>query len=135
MSQQLPEDQLAATKAQILDLETARYRAVIDGDFEAFRRLCHADLVYTHSDSARDTLGSYIDKCQSGFYTYSRIDHPVEDVLVVGDTAVVVGQMSASITAGGKPKELRNNSIAVWVKDTGSWLLLAYQPTPLPDGH
>ncbi|MEZ0052317.1 ketosteroid isomerase-like protein [Mycobacterium sp. MAA66] len=135
MTQPGPADQFAATKTEILDRETARYRAVIDGDFEAFRRLCHPDLVYTHSDSARDTLDSYIDKCQSGFYTYSRIDHPVEDVLVVGDTAVVVGQMSASITAGGKAKELNNNSIAVWVKTGDTWLLLAYQPTPLPAGH
>lgn len=128
-------DPLAATKTHILDLETARYRAVLDGDFDAFRRLCHPQLVYTHSDSARDTLQSYIDKCQSGYYTYSRIDHPVEDVLVIGDTAVVVGRMSASIIAGGAPKELNNNSIAVWVKSADTWLLLAYQPTPLKAGH
>ncbi|SIJ30583.1 SnoaL-like domain [Mycobacteroides abscessus subsp. bolletii] len=125
----------ATTKAHILELEDARYRAVIDRDFETFRRLCHPDLVYTHSDSARDTLDSYIDKCQSGFYTYSRIDHPVDDVLIVGGTVVVVGRMSASITAGGAPKELNNNSIAVWVKSADSWLLLAYQPTPLKTAH
>jgi len=128
-----------AVRTLILELESARYRAVIDRDFDAFRRLCHPDLVYTHSDSTRDSLESYLTKCREGFYTYSRIEHPVEDVLIAGDTAVVIGRMHASITAGGMPKELNNNSIAVWVKSAdGTWLLLAYQPTPLPlndSGH
>jgi uncharacterized protein (TIGR02246 family) len=124
------------TRSLILGLESARYRAVIDHDFDTFRQLCHPDLVYTHSDSARDTLESYLEKCRAGFYTYSRIEHPVEDVLIVGDTVVVVGRMHASITAGGVPKELNTNSIAVWVKSAeDSWLLLAYQPTPLPAAH
>jgi uncharacterized protein (TIGR02246 family) len=123
-------------RSLILEFESARYRAVIDRDFDTFRRLCHPDLVYTHSDGARDTLESYLEKCRAGFYTYSRIEHPVEDVLIVGDTVVVVGRMHASITAGGAPKELNTNSIAVWVKSIeGSWLLLAYQPTPLPARH
>lgn len=123
-------------RSLILELESARYQAVIDRDFDTFRRLCHPDLVYTHSDSARDTLESYLEKCRAGFYTYSRIEHPVEDVLISGDTVVVVGRMHASITAGGAPKELNTNSIAVWVKSAeDSWLLLAYQPTPLPAGH
>ena len=124
------------TRSLILRLESARYQAVIDGDFEAFARHCHPDLVYTHSDSSRDSLESYLEKCRTGFYTYSRIEHPVEDVLIAGDTVVVVGRMHARITAGGAPKELNNNSIAVWVKNAeGAWLLLAYQPTPLPAAH
>jgi uncharacterized protein (TIGR02246 family) len=123
-------------RSLILELESARYQAVIDRDFETFRRLCHPDLVYTHSDSARDSLESYLEKCRSGFYTYSRIEHPVENVLIAGDTVVVVGRMYASITAGGAPKELNNNSIAVWAKSADdAWLLLAYQPTPLPAAH
>lgn len=126
----------ADIRSVILKLESDRYRAVLNGDFDAFARLCHPDLVYTHSDSARDSLETYLTKCREGFYTYSRIEHPVEDVLIAGDTVVVVGRMHASITAGGAPKELNNNAIAVWVKsDDGAWLLLAYQPTPLPAAH
>ncbi|MFC9790350.1 nuclear transport factor 2 family protein [Rhodococcus sp. NPDC127528] len=125
-------DKVGATKAEILALEDKRYQAVVEKDFAAFRSLCHPDLVYTHSNGARDSIESYMDKCATGFYVYHRIDHPVDDVLVVGDTAVVVGEMNASITAGGTDKELVNNSIAVWVNEDGAWLLLAYQPTPRP---
>lgn len=125
-------DDAAATRAEILELETRRYRAVVAGDFDLFRSLCHPQLVYTHSNGSRDTVDSYVEKCASGFYVYHRIDHPTTEILLVGDTAVVVGEMNAAITAGGKDKELLNNSIAVWVKEGGSWLLLAYQPTPRP---
>ncbi|MBY6678029.1 nuclear transport factor 2 family protein [Rhodococcus sp. BP-332] len=119
-------------KAEILDLEDRRYQAVVDGDFDTFRSLCHPDLVYTHSDGSRDSVASYLEKVESGFYVYHRIDHPTDDVLVSGDTAIVVGEMNASITANGKDKDLVNNCIAVWVRENGSWLLLAYQPTPRP---
>lgn len=40
--------------------------------------------------------------------------------------------MDAEITAGGVPKRLANNAIAVWVRTGDRWLLLAYQPTPDP---
>lgn len=119
-------------KAEILALEDRRYRAVLDGDLEAFRSYCHPALVYTHSDGTRDSVASYLEKVRSGFYVYHRIDHPTDDVLVSGDTAIVVGEMNASITANGKDKDLVNNCIAVWVRENGSWLLLAYQPTPRP---
>ncbi|MGU3431952.1 nuclear transport factor 2 family protein [Actinomycetes bacterium M1A6_2h] len=121
-----------ATKAEILDLETKRYQAVIDGDLDAFRSYCHPDLVYTHSDGSRDTVDSYVKKVETGFYVYHRIDHPTDDILVSGNTAVVVGEMNASIKANGTEKELVNKCIAVWVREHGSWLLLAYQPTPRP---
>ena len=123
---------LDAVKAEILELEEKRYQAIIDGNLEAFRACCHPDLVYTHSNGSRDSVDSYLDKVRSGFYAYHDINHPADAVLVVGDTAVVIGEMNANITAGGADKQLANNSIAVWIKQNGTWLLLAYQPTPRP---
>ncbi|OAT66268.1 DUF4440 domain-containing protein [Mycobacteroides immunogenum] len=123
------------SRAHILALEDARYQAVLNGDFEAFRHLCHPDLVYTHSDSVRDSLDSYLEKCTAGYYTYQWTEHPVDEVLIVGDTAVVVGRMRAGITVDGSPKELNNNCIAVWVRSGDSWLLLSFQPTPLRSGN
>ncbi len=114
-------------------LEDARYEAVVRGDVEAFTALAHPDLAYTHSNGAVDTLGSYRDKLRSGFYVYHRIDHPVDRILVVGDTAVVIGRMFADITAGGLRKSLANQAMAVWVREGDRWLLLGYQPTVLPE--
>ncbi|MEO3830259.1 DUF4440 domain-containing protein [Actinomadura sp. B10D3] len=93
--------------------------------------LARPDLAYTHSNADVDTLESYRDKVRSGFYVYHRIDHPVDRIVVSGDTAVVLGEMHADITAGGTRKRLANRSLAVWVRESDRWLLLAYQPTVL----
>ncbi|KFU81872.1 conserved hypothetical protein [Amycolatopsis lurida] len=123
----------ADIESTIRSLEEARYAAVIAGDADAFAAHAHPDLAYTHSNAVTDTLESYVDKLRSGFYVYHRIDHPVDRILVSGDTAVVVGEMLADITAGGTRKTLANKALAVWVREDGRWLLLAYQPTVLPE--
>ncbi|RSN32662.1 DUF4440 domain-containing protein [Amycolatopsis sp. WAC 04169] len=120
-------------ESTIRSLEDARYEAVIAGDFAAFAAHAHPDLAYTHSNAVTDTLESYLDKLRSGFYVYHRIDHPVDRITVAGDTAAVVGEMHADITAGGTRKTLANRSLAVWVREDERWLLLAYQPTVLPE--
>jgi uncharacterized protein (TIGR02246 family) len=119
-------------EATIRALEDARYDAVVRGDIAAFVELAHPDLTYTHSTGSVDTLDSYREKLESGFYDYHRIDHPIDRVVVVGDTALVIGEMHADITAGGTRKTLANRALAVWVRVDGDWRLLAYQPTVLP---
>lgn len=121
------------TETTIRALEDARFTAVIEGDIDAFTSLAHPDLAYTHSNALVDTLDSYRDKLRSGFYVYHRIDHPVDRIIVSGDTAVVIGEMHADITAAGVRKTLANRSMAVWVREDSRWQLLGYQPTVLPE--
>ncbi len=122
----------SGSEATIRALEDARYDAVVRGDIAAFVELAHPDLTYTHSTGTVDTLDSYREKLESGFYDYHRIDHPIDRIVIVGDTALVVGEMHADITAGGTRKTLANRALAVWVQVDGAWRLLAYQPTVLP---
>lgn len=121
-------------EATIRALEDARYDAVVRGDIAAFAELAHPELTYTHSNGSVDTLDSYREKLDSGYYDYHRIDHPIDRIVVEGDTALVIGEMHADITAGGTRKTLANRALAVWVRVDGAWRLLAYQPTVLPKG-
>jgi uncharacterized protein (TIGR02246 family) len=114
----------------IRELEDRRYAAIVAGDFEGFAAVCHPDLVYTHSSGATDTLASYLEKCRAGYYDYHRVDHPVDRVVVVGDTALVLGEMNADLTSGGVRKQLHNSALAVWVRADGSWKFVGYAPTP-----
>nr|WP_271213475.1 nuclear transport factor 2 family protein [Rhodococcus wratislaviensis]GLK40582.1 hypothetical protein GCM10017611_74570 [Rhodococcus wratislaviensis] len=117
----------------IRDLENARYRAIVDQDLARFAELSHPDLAYSHSSGDTDSLDSYLDKVRSGYYVYHDIDHPIEFIRIVDDVALVVGEMNASITAGGREKKLRNRCLAVWkYTDDVGWRFLAYQPTPVP---
>ncbi|MFD1210758.1 nuclear transport factor 2 family protein [Arthrobacter sp. GCM10027362] len=118
--------------ARILELEDERFNAVLAKDFDAFARLCHPRLSYTHSNGLRDTLESYVEQCRAGVYDYQRINHPVEEVILVGDTALVVGRMEADLQVNGRPTRLDNGSLAVWTREGGTWKFLAYQPSPRP---
>ena len=116
----------------VLDLEDRRYQAMIDADLETMDRLCAEELSYAHSSGVRDTKQEYFEKVRSGYYDYHSIDHPVERVEVVGDTAIVAGRMTADLTVQGTRKTIDNLALAVWTKEGGEWRLLAYAPTPLP---
>ncbi|OZF01294.1 nuclear transport factor 2 family protein [Rhodococcoides fascians] len=116
---------------QLVAHEDARYAAAIAGDTDAIRRVAHPALTYAHSDGRRDTLDEYLTKLSTGALNYHSIDHPITDVVITGDTAVVIGRMRAHLTAGGREKTIDNSCIAVWVRHEGRWVLLAYQPTPL----
>jgi ketosteroid isomerase-like protein len=116
----------------VLDAEERRYAALIGPDLPTLDRLFHERLSYAHSSGVRDTKAEYLEKVRTGYYDYRRLDHPVERVEVVGDTAVVVGRMTADLTVDGTPKTIDNLALAVWTRGTGGWQLLAYAPTQLP---
>lgn len=116
----------------IRSLEEKRYNAIVAGDFETFGTLAHPDLNYVHSNGVVDTLQSYLAKCLDGYYVYHRIGHPINSIKVIGDVALVFGEMNGEITAGGVQKTLNNKALAVWTLLDGTWKLLAYQPTTVP---
>jgi len=118
--------------AEVLAAEDRRYRALIGPDLPALEQLFHERLSYAHSSGVRDTKAEYLAKIENGYYDYARIDHPVERVDVVGDTAVVVGHMAADLTVQGTPKTLDVLALSVWTKATGDWQLIAYASTPIP---
>jgi ketosteroid isomerase-like protein len=117
---------------QISELEARRYQAMTDGDIGTLEELFSADLVYTHSDASSDTKQSYLDKLASGHFDYGVIDHPEASVVVRGDCAIVVGDMRGEVVIGGATRVLNSRSLAVWVRENGNWVLLAYQPTKYP---
>jgi ketosteroid isomerase-like protein len=117
---------------QVLAAEDRRYRAMQDADLPTLEEQCADELSYAHSSGTRDTKAEYLGKVGSGYYVYRRIDHPVERVEVLGDTAIVVGRMTADIEVQGVPKTIDNLALAVWTRASGTWRLLAYAPTSLP---
>ena len=116
----------------VLAAEDRRYQAMLDADLATLGALCADELSYAHSSGVRDTRDQYLEKVRTGYYVYRRIDHPVERVAVVGDTAVVVGRMTADLDVDGTPRTIDNLALAVWTRTSGQWQLLGYAPTAPP---
>ena len=106
---------------------------MIETDLATLDQLLDDRVSYAHSSGVRDTKAEYLEKVRSGYYDYVRVDHPAERVEVVGDTAIVVGRMTADLLVQGAPKTIDNLALAVWTRTDKGWRLLAYAPTPLPD--
>lgn len=117
---------------QVRALEARRYQAMTDGDVGALGGLFSADLIYTHSDATSDSKQSYLDRLASGYFKYGPIGHPETSIVVHGDCVIVTGDMRGEVHIGGTLRVLNNASLAVWVREGESWVLLAYQPTKYP---
>ena len=121
---------MTVTDADVIcELEKRRFDTIVECDLDGFAHLAHPDLSYTHSSGTLDTLDSFVEKCQSAYYVYHRIDHLIERVTVVGDSAVAIGEMHVDVTVGGTRRELANRSLGVWSRVDGAWRLLAHQST------
>ena len=117
---------------QISALEARRYAAVTAGDVAALDELFAADLVYTHSDASADSKQSYLEKLAAGHFKYGPISHPEHSIVVHGDCALVFGDMRGEVQIAGQVRVLNSRSLAVWVRENESWVLLAFQPTKYP---
>ncbi|HVW40637.1 MAG TPA: nuclear transport factor 2 family protein [Amycolatopsis sp.] len=115
-------------------LEDRRYSAMVAGDIGALTELLSEQLIYTHSNGARDSKAGYLAKVRDRTFVYDAIDHAEERILLGEGVAVVVGSMVARAWWSGEPKTLRNAAMAVWAREGDVFRLLAYQPTPLPAG-
>lgn len=120
-----------ATIETIAQLEERRYEAMRRADLAALAELLSEDLIYTHSNAARDDKASYLQKVGAKFFDYHRIEHEDQDIRVRGDVALVTGIMKADVSVSGTAKTLNNRYLAVWLRDDLVWRFAAYAPTPI----
>lgn len=121
------------TAKHISELEARRYQAMTDADIATLDGLFSADLVYTHSDATADSKQSYLDRVATGYFRYGPMTHPEHSIVVRGDCALVFHDMRGEVLVDGQTKRVLNSrSLAVWVREDGNWVLLAFQPTKYP---
>jgi ketosteroid isomerase-like protein len=118
-----------AIKAEIKRLEDHRFRAMIDSDFIT---LLGDDLIYTHSTAQSDTRTEYLALCKKGVFKYLKIERPIKNIQVYGDTAVVTGNVTMDAIVEGKPKLLNSRYTNVWIKGMKGWQMVVWQSTSIP---
>lgn len=125
-------DPMDRIRQTIRELESRRFRAMIEADAVALEALLADSMVYTHSSATTDGKASYIAGVKAKKWQYRQIDRPVEDIQVHGDTVVVTGQVRIDILIDGKPKIMNSRYTDVWVKGAKGWQMVAWQSTPIP---
>ena len=123
---------MSDAKADIKKLEDRRFQAMIDGDFDALDKLLGDGLIYTHSTGQSDTRAAYIAQCKNGTFKYTKIERPIENIQVYGDTVVVTGHTKMDVIADGKPKVLNSRYTDVWIRSPKGWHMVVWQSTPIP---
>ena len=118
---------------QVRAAEDRRYAAMVAADVVVLAELLSDRAVYTHSYGGRDTKQEFLDKLATGDLVYHRVEHPVTEVIVLGDAAVVLGEMHGDITSAGSPRHLASATTAVWGLEDGQWRMAAFQSTRLPE--
>jgi ketosteroid isomerase-like protein len=119
-------------KAEINKLEDRRVQAMIDSDFGTLDKLLGDELVYTHSTGQSDTRAEYIALCKKGVFKYLKIERPIENIQVYGDTVVVTGHTKMDVLIDGKPKLLNSRYTNVWIKGAKGWQMVVWQSTSIP---
>ena len=123
---------MADLKQTIRQLEDRRFRAMVEADAAALEELLADSMIYTHSSATTDGKASYIAGVRSKKWQYRKIERPVEEIQVYGDTAVVAGQVRIDIVVEGQAKNMNSRYTDVWVKGAKGWQMVAWQSTPIP---
>jgi Domain of unknown function (DUF4440) len=120
--------------AEVQAAEKKRLEATVAGDPDLLGRLLGDDLVYTHASGAVDGKESLLAALRSGRLRYLALD-PVGEpaVRVLGDgVAMISGRASYRVRNNGQDLAFNGRFLAVYARRHGSWLLVAYQSTRLP---
>ena len=105
---------------------------MIDGDFDTLDALMGDGLIYTHSTAQSDTRAEYLALFRKGVFKYRKIQRPIENIQVYGDTVVVTGQTRMDAEVGGQPRQLNSRYTNVWIKGAKGWQMVVWQSTPIP---
>lgn len=117
-----PGEQLAEPAHEVvLQLERARWDAVLSGDLDRLHELLADELTYTHADGRVDSKTSYLAGLAGGAVRYTSVDRDDAHVAAVGTTVVVSGPMLVGVEVENQPVRSRLQYTAVWARVDGRW--------------
>lgn len=118
---------------QVQRLEDERYAAMVSKDIPTLERLLDDKLIYMHSTGVADSKSSYIEGLRTGVWDYQGIDRTEPRYQVDGDIVLVFGKLAIRMNSRGTFKAFESRALAVWVRKSDGWRLLAVQSGAIPD--
>jgi uncharacterized protein (TIGR02246 family) len=114
---------------ELVQVETRRFRAMVERDLPTLERILADDLYYIHSDGSVDTRDAFIGAIRDGLRSYEDITIDDLHVRVYHDnTAILNGHCTYHRTGeDGQPNNLRLFYTNVYVKRDGEWRMVSWQ--------
>ena len=116
----------------VLAAERALQAAMRAGDVDALERLLHPDLLAVGPDGSTIDRAGDLAAHRSGRFVITGLDEEHVDVRVVGGTAVTFAVLKVAGTIDGADVSGRMRYTRTWVRDAGSWRVLAAHIAPVP---
>jgi len=124
---------MAGNGQAIIDLDKKRMAAMCAQDAGALREILADDLVYTHSSARLDTKQSLIGNMEAGSTVYQSIE--ASDVVAqdLGSAVVLTGVAKITVSSNGRPNTFGVRFTDVYANRGGSWQMVTWQSTRLPE--
>ena len=118
---------------RIIALDKERMQAMADKDIAKLNSMLCKDLIYTHSTARLDTKESLIGNMESGATVYTSVEPSEVKSQDLGDAVVLTGVAQINVVANGTPNSFGVRFTDVYQNQGGTWRMVAWQSTKLPD--
>jgi ketosteroid isomerase-like protein len=117
----------------IIELDSKRMTAMAQKDVAALKNMICNGLVYTHSTGRQDTKQSLLDNMENGTTVYTSMVPSDVTAQDFGNVVVLTGVAAISVNSRGKPNSFRVRFTDVYENQNGTWRMVTWQSTKLPD--
>ena len=124
---------MAGNEQTIIELDKKRMTAMAQKDVAALKTMLCKGLVYTHSSGRQDTKESLLAGMESGSTVYTSMVPSEVKAQDLGNAVVLTGVAAISVNSKGKPNSFRVRFTDVYENQNGTWRMITWQSTKLPD--
>jgi len=124
---------MAGNGQMIIELDRKRMTAMAQKDIATLKSMLCNGLVYTHSSARQDTKQSLIEGMESGTTVYTSMAPSDVQAQDLGNAVVLTGVAAISVNSRGKPNSFRVRFTDVYENQNGTWRMVTWQSTKLPD--
>jgi len=114
---------------QVLAVDEARRKAMLEGDVAALDRILAEDVTIFWGDGTEDNKPSTLELFRSRRLRYDQLEYFNTRVRLFGQTAVLTGEASVKAAGDGQTISYLVRSTRLYVNQNGRWELVANQTT------
>ena len=124
---------MAGNAEMIIQRDKERMDAMARKDAAALKGMLCKGLIYTHSSARQDTKESLIGNMESGSTVYTSVVPSEVKAQDLGNAVVLTGVAAISVNSNGKPNSFRVRFTDVWENQNGTWRMITWQSTKIPE--